>query len=87
LESAATIEEVSLKMRDTAGGTPALPLKKQRLIRADLLEKGPCLFAIRDLSHSRQFAFIRGSTSFRKCRRREAASPYLRRTFWKKVPA
>jgi hypothetical protein len=58
LESAATIEEVSLKMRDTAGGTPALPLKKRRLIRADLLQKGPCLFAIRDLSHSRRFVTV-----------------------------
>jgi hypothetical protein len=28
LESAATIEEVSLKMRDTAGGTPALPFEE-----------------------------------------------------------
>ena len=31
------------------------PLKKQLLIRADLLEKGPCLFAIHDLSHSCSF--------------------------------
>ena len=42
LESAATIEEVSRKMRDTAGGTPALPLKKRRIIRADLWDKVPC---------------------------------------------
>ena len=31
------------------------------LIRADLLEKGPCHFAIHDLSHSRRFVFVRGS--------------------------
>ena len=43
--------------------TLRFPIKKRRLIRADLLEKGPCLFAFRDLSHSRRFAFIHGSNS------------------------
>jgi AraC-like DNA-binding protein len=61
LESAATIEEVSRKMRDTAGGTPALPLKKRLVLRPIIRDLRSTNFY--PSSPSRPFAFIRGSNS------------------------
>ena len=82
-------EEVSRKMRDTAGGTPALPLKK-RLLQSTIhdprstillpLRVHSYLFAVKNsfdpISLLLRDLSVLAVNYSSKNRRREAASPY-----------